>query len=97
MDKHSFFPLRVEQYGPDGKLIHIEARMADMFNPALAERGYGTRFIIHWHLDGDIMSYLANDSHKVIDWNDKEAQIYFNPDFMRRQWYLDTSIKTQLR
>ena len=95
MDKHSFFPLRVEQYGPDGKLVHIEARMADMFNPALADRGYGTRFIVHWHLDGDIMSYLANDSHKVIDWEDREAEIYFNPDFMRRQWYLDTSIKTQ--
>ena len=95
MDKHSFFPLRVEQYGPDGKLIHIEARMADMFNPAVGDRGYGTRFIVHWHFDGDIMSYMANDSHKVIDWEDQEADIYFNPDFMRRQWYLDTSIKTQ--
>lgn len=95
MDKHSFFPLRVEQYGPDGKLIHIEARMADRFNPALDDRGYGSRFIVHWHMDGDIMSYLANDSHKVIDWEEREAEIYFNPDFMRRQWYLDTSIKTQ--
>ena len=25
----------------------------------------------------------------------REAEIYFNPDFLRRQWYLDTSIKTR--
>ena len=95
LDKHSFFPLRVEQYGPDGKLAHIEVRMADLFNPALSDQGYGTRFIVHWHIPADIMSYLSNDSHKVIDWDAREAEIYFNPDFLRRQWYLDTSIKTQ--
>ena len=95
LDKHTFFPLRVEQYGPDGRLIHIEVRMADLFNPGLGEHGYGTRFIVHWHIPGDIMSYMCNDSHKVIDWDEREAEIYFNPDFMRRQWYLDTSIKTQ--
>lgn len=95
VDKHSFFPLRSEQYNPEGKLMNVEVRMADMFNPGLGERGYATRFLVHWHIPGDIMSYMANDSHKVIDWDDKEAQIYFNPDFMRRQWYLDTSIKTQ--
>ena len=95
VDKHSFFPLRSELYDPAGKLMNIEVRMGDMFNPGLAERGYATRFLVHWHMPGDIMSYLVNDSHKVIDWDDKEAEIYFNPDFMRRQWYLDTSIKTQ--
>ncbi len=95
LDTHSFFPLRVEQYGPDGKLIHIEVRMADLFNPALGNLGYGTRFIVHWHIPPDIMSYLSNDSHKVIQWDAREAEIYFNPDFLRRQWYLDTSIKTQ--
>ena len=95
LDKHSFFPLRVEQYGSDGKLAHIEVRMADLFNPALSDQGYGTRFIVHWHIPADIMSYLSNDSHKVIDWDAREAEIYFNPDFLRRQWYLDTSIKTQ--
>ena len=75
--------------------MNIEVRMGDLFNPGLAERGYATRFLVHWHMPADIMSYLSNDSHKVIDWDDKEAEIYFNPDFMRRQWYLDTSIKTQ--
>ena len=95
LDKHAFFPLRIEQYGPDGRLIHIEVRMADLFNPALGKRGYGTRFIVHWHIPPDIMSYMSNDSHKVIEWDAREAEIYFNPDFLRRQWYLDTSIKTQ--
>lgn len=95
VDKYSFFPLRSELYDPQGKLMNIEVRMGDMFNPRLASRGYATRFLVHWHMPGDIMSYLSNDSHKIIDWDDKEAEIYFNPDFMRRQWYLDTSIKTQ--
>lgn len=95
VDKHSFFPLRSEQYNPEGKLVNVEVRMADMFNPGLGGRGYATRFLVHWHILDDILSYLANDSHKVIDWDDKEAQIYFSPDFMRREWYLDTSIKTQ--
>jgi hypothetical protein len=95
LDKYSFFPLRIEQYGADGSLVHIEVRLAELFNPALQERGYGSLFIVHWDIASDIMSYLVNDSHRLMNWNREESSIFFNPDFMRRQWYLDTSIKTQ--
>ncbi len=95
LEKSSFFPLRGEQYGPDGELDHIEVRLAELFNPALDELGYGSLFISHWDLRTDIMSYLVNDSHRVVDWKPEEATVFFSPDFMRRQWYLDTSIKTQ--
>ena len=95
LERTSFFPLRSEQYGPDGGLDHIETRMAQLFNPALGERGYGSFLINHWDLRTDIMSYLVNDSHKILDWAPEEAVVFFSPDFMRRQWYLDTSIKSQ--
>ncbi len=95
LEKSSFFPLRSEQYGQDGELDHIEVRMAEFFNPPLKEQGYGTLFISHWDMRTDIMSYLINDSHKVLSWKPEEATVFFSPDFMRRQWYLDTSIKTQ--
>ena len=51
--------------------------------------------ITHWDVAGDIMSYLVNDSHKVLQWEPEEATVFFNPDFMRRQWHLDASIKSQ--
>ena len=95
LERTSFFPLRSEQYGPDGVLDHIETRMAQLFNPALGARGYGSFLINHWDLRTDIMSYLVNDSHKILDWAPEEAVVFFSPDFMRRQWYLDTSIKSQ--
>lgn len=95
LEQASFFPLRSEQYGPDGALDHIEVRMAQMFNPALGERGYGSFLISHWDMRTDIMSYLVNDSHKRLDWAPEESQVFFSPDFMRRQWHLDTSIKSQ--
>lgn len=41
LEKHSFYSLRIEQWGRDGKLAFIEVRLSTMFNPALAERGYG--------------------------------------------------------
>lgn len=95
LEKSSFFLLRAEQYGPDGNLDHIEVRLAQLFNPRLNERGYGILTLTHWDMRTDIMSYMINDSHKVMDWKPEEAAVFFSPDFMRRQWYLDTSIKTQ--
>ena len=95
LEEHSFFPLRIEKYGSDGNLSHIEVRLAELFNPALGERGYGSLFTLYWDIADDLMSYFVNDSHRVMVWNPQEVAIFFSPDFMRRQWYLDTSVKTQ--
>jgi hypothetical protein len=96
LEKHSFYPLRVEQYGRDGKLELIEVRLADVFNPAQGERGYGPLFVVYWDIASDIMSYSVRDNHRVKQWTPEEQQLFFSPDFMRRQWYLDISVKSQV-
>ncbi|MCY4390369.1 MAG: hypothetical protein OXC18_24980 [Desulfurellaceae bacterium] len=95
LEEYSFFPLRIEKYGPDGNLSYIEVRLAELFNPALGERGYGSLFTVYWDIADDLLSYFVNDSHRVTVWKPQEVALFFSPDFMRRQWYLDTSIKTQ--
>ncbi|MBI3300649.1 MAG: DUF1329 domain-containing protein [Deltaproteobacteria bacterium] len=95
LERHSFYPLRIEQYGRDGNLALIEVRLTDVFNPALGERGYGPLFLVYWDISSDIMSYMVRDNHRVKEWNSEERQFFFSPDFMRRQWYLDTSVKSQ--
>jgi hypothetical protein len=95
LEKTSFYPLRTEQYDREGNLSLIEVRLTDLFNPALGERGYGPLFVVYWDLPSDIMSYMIRDNHRVKQWTSEEQQIFFNPDFMRRQWYLDTSVKSQ--
>jgi hypothetical protein len=95
LEKHSFYPLRIEQYDRDGKLALIETRLTDMFNPALGERGYGPLFVIYWDLASDVITYSVRDNHRVKQWTPEEQQLFFSPDFMRRQWYLDMSVKSQ--
>jgi hypothetical protein len=95
LEKHSSYPLRVEQYDREGNLAFIEVRISNMFNPTLGERGYGPLFILYWDIASDIMSYNIRDNHRVKHWTPEEQQFFFYPDFMRRQWYLDTSVKSQ--
>jgi len=96
LEKHSFYPLRVEQYGQNGQLMLVEVRLTDVFNPDLGERGYGPLFIVYWDIPSDVMTYMVRDNHRVRHWNEEERQVFFNPDFMRRQWYLDNSVKSQV-
>jgi hypothetical protein len=77
-------------------LALVEVRRTDLFNPALGERGYGPLFIVYWDLASDIMTYMVRDNHRVKHWTPDEQELFFNPDFMRRQWFLDTSVKTQI-
>lgn len=95
LEKHSFYPLRIEQYGRDGNLAMVETRISEMFNPPLKERGYGPLFVLYWDIASDIMSYNIRDNHRVRQWRAEEIEAFFNPDFMRRQWYLDLSVKSQ--
>lgn len=95
LEKHSFYPLRIEQYGQDGKLAMVEVRLTEMFNPTLKEQGYGPLFVLYWDIASDLMSYSIRDNHRVKQWSTEETQAFFNPDFMRRQWYLDLSVKSQ--
>ena len=96
LEKHSFYPLRIEQYGPDGKLAFIEVRMTEMFNTSMGERGYGPMLITYWHVGSDVLTYNVRDNHRLRQWSADEREVFFNPDFMRRQWYLDLSVKSQM-
>lgn len=96
LEKRSFYPLRIEQYGRDGKLALIEARMTELYNPAMGERGYGPMLIVYWDIPSDTMTYMVRDNHHVKPWTREEQQFFFNPDFMRRQWYLDPTVKSQM-
>ena len=61
----------------------------------MGEQGYGSLFTVYWDIADDLMTYFVNDSHRVTTWSPQEIALFFSPDFMRRQWALDTSVKTQ--
>ena len=88
LDPHTFFPLRIEQYGPDGNLMYVAVRMAALMNPALKERGYGVLLHVDWDISVDLLSYLLTDAHQVHPWSTADQTIFFTPEFMMRAWML---------
>jgi hypothetical protein len=94
LDQHYFYPLRTEQYGPDGALVAMETRLAALYNPDLKERGYHNVITIWWNAQLDFLAYGVHDGHRRRQWSEKDKEIYFNPDFMRRVWF-PIPLKTQ--
>jgi hypothetical protein len=94
LDQHAFYPLRIEEYDHDGKLIFIETRVAELRNPALKERGYGMQLDLYWDVTTDLMSYSAHDAHQLRQWTEEDRKAYFNPDFLRRVWFIG-GVKSQ--
>jgi hypothetical protein len=94
LDQHAFYPLRIEEYDREGKLIFIETRVAELRNPALKERGYGMQLDLYWDLTTDLMTYSAHDGHQLREWSEEDRKAYFNPDFLRRVWFIG-GIKSQ--
>lgn len=88
LEKHSFFPLRTETYGRDGKLTRVEVRLTKMVHKALGERGYSPFIQVYWDVASDIITYNIRDGVRLIQWSPADTLTYFTPDFMRRQWYL---------
>ena len=94
LDQHYFYPLRTEQYGPNGELVAMETRLAALYNPDLKERGYHNVITIWWNAQLDFLAYGVHDGHRRRQWSEKDKEIYFNPDFMRRVWF-PIPMKTQ--
>jgi hypothetical protein len=94
VDQQHFYPLRTEQYGPNGELVAMEVRLAALFNPAMKEFGYQNLITIWWNAQLDFLAYGIHDAHKHWQWTDKDKETYFNPDFMRRVWF-PIPLKTQ--
>ncbi len=94
LDQHYFYPLRTEAYSPTGELISLETRLGVLYNPALKERGYHNLITVWWNAQMDFMGYSVHDGHRARQWTEKDSDIYFNPDFMRRVWF-PVPLKTQ--
>lgn len=95
LDQYSFFPLRIEMYDREGQLNTVEVRTTKMMNPALGERGYGPFLILDWDIPLDLLTYIVRDGHRLKDWAEADRDTFFNPDFMRRRWFL-TPVKSLL-
>ncbi len=94
LDQHTFFPLRIEQYGQDGKLIFVNVRLGGLINPTLGERGYSSVAHVDWNLSADLLSYMFTDLTLPQSWSAIDQALFFTPGFMLREWRL-TSLKSQ--
>lgn len=94
LDKHNFYPLRIEKYNADGELIFVESRIAAQENPALGDKGYAALITTYWHLPTDLISYSVHDAHRAHAWTEEREDTIFSTDFMRRQWLIEP-LKTQ--
>ena len=88
LDRHHFYPLRIESYDRDGKLVKVEVRTARLIRPELRERGYASFLTVYWDLDLDMMTYSFHDNFTPKEWSEKDREVLFTPDFMRRIWFL---------
>jgi hypothetical protein len=94
LDQHTFFPLRIEQYGPDGTLMFVGVRLGTLLDPALGERGYGSVAHVDWSLGADLLSYLFADVTLPQPWSITDQTLFFTPGFLPREWRL-TNMKSQ--
>jgi len=94
LDQHTFFPLRMEEYGKDGNLVYIGVRVASQMNRELGDRGYGVLIQLEWDVPTDLLSYVLQDAHRVHRWAAADQQIFFTPEFMTRSWVL-MNLKSQ--
>jgi len=89
LDKHYFYPLRMEKYDAKGQLMMVEVRNAKQENPARGEFGYAAFMSNYWFLEQDLLSYSVHDGHEPREWTAEQAGMMFTPEFMRRQWLVE--------
>lgn len=94
IDKHNFFPLRMEKYSPTGELMMVETRFAELESPARGEFGFAAHTTVYWNLEQDLISYSMHDGQAPREWTDEQKRTIFTPEFMRRRWLIDP-IKSQ--
>ena len=95
LDQQAFYPLRTELYGRDGHLMQVEVRLTKRINPELGESGYAPFILLYWDMAADMLTYHLRDGMRLMHWSEVDALTFFNPDFMRRQWFL-TPLKSYL-
>jgi hypothetical protein len=96
VEKKTFFILRREKYGKDGRLMLVETRMAKHENPSMGDEGYASFMSLYWNVDHDLLSYSFHDNHKVREWSEEQKTTIFTAEFMPREWLFEP-MKSQLR
>jgi len=86
LDEHYSYPLRIEQYDGQGKLLGVQVRLAKQENPALGQEGYANLVTLYWDPRIDLLNYSLHDAHRVVEWTGEEKAVMFSSDFMRRRW-----------
>lgn len=89
LDRHAFYPLRMEKYDREGNLEMIEVRLAKQENPDRGEFGYASLAAVYWHVPLDLLGYSIHDAHDERTWTEKDEELLFTPEFMRRQWLVE--------
>ncbi|MBI3247101.1 MAG: DUF1329 domain-containing protein [Deltaproteobacteria bacterium] len=87
LDRHYFYPLRIEQYDRDGNLIFVETRLAKLHNRAMGDKGYGILFNHYWDVTLDYMRYSVHDAHETRQWTEQDRDVFFNPGVLPRVWF----------
>lgn len=87
LDKHYFYPLRIEQYDKSGNLIFIETRIAKHLNLEMGDKGYGILFNHYWDVTLDYMRYSVHDAHETRQWSKQDRDVFFNPGVLPRVWF----------
>jgi hypothetical protein len=95
LDQHSFYPLRIEQYGREGNLIFIATRLAKLLNPTMGDKGYGILFNHYWDVTLDYMRYSVHDAHHVREWSTRDQEVFFSPSVLPRKWHF-APLKSQV-
>ncbi len=88
LDKHAFYPLRIETYDRQGNLSRVEVRLTKLIHTDLGERGYSPFILVYWDLATDLLTYNIRDGVRLTRWSPEDVLTFFSPDFMRRKWYL---------
>ena len=88
IDKQTFCPLRIEQYDPAGKLRMVAERLERSEYPDDGRRGYTPLIVQYWAIDLDLMTAGFHDYHRKVNWLEYHWESYFNPEFLRRGWFL---------
>jgi hypothetical protein len=95
LDQQAFFPLRIEEYDKEGKLVFVNVRTGTRANPALGDHGYAVLFDLWWDMSIDLLSASV---HGILlrTWSEADRKIFFSPGFMRREWFLEPPKSTMV-
>ena len=89
VDKHYFYPIRMEKYGLKDELMMVEVRFADLVNKELGQFGYSSITTVYWNIEQDLIGYSQHDGLAPHPWTAEQEKMIFTPEFMRRQWLVE--------